>query len=241
MNVYPNNELEYAIIESSEIIREGSKLSNMVFQFLELQTLFTSNSVMITFSWEQLATVAANSFIIGNTTAIEGRLRLFGADNRPVFDSTFQIESAIDLVELPRDMVILRAELELSSNVDIYLGYVYLGKKMTLPRFAALPTINLQILGQGNRSYGGQVYGLYRRTLTTASVNFIRLTNIERLNITAYINSMLYTQPHVIDLWPEAREEFPLMYCTLNSGMEMQKRNEDGFFWDASLSWLEAR
>ena len=95
---------------------------------------------------------------------------------------------------------------------------------------------------ESNRSEAGHAYGLWQPILESFSVTFPRADNKELKLMKAYIQTVLNIKPHVIDPYPQAREEFEPFYATLTDGIEPQKRNENGFYWEnISLSWQEAK
>ena len=67
------------------------------------------------------------------------------------------------------------------------------------------------------------------------------MENRRKKIISEYIKTTLNVQPHVIDPYPQARDEFPPMYATLTGGYESTKRNEAGFWWDFEAAWKEAK
>jgi hypothetical protein len=127
------------------------------------------------------------------------------------------------------------------ENEEPYIGYMYVGKKVTLPRFIVEPARGTEIRGASERTNNGQAYGNILPTLDALSVNFVRVYKDKKKIVDDYVQSVHTSIPHVVDLYPEAREDFPPRYATLSGNVEANKRPENGFYYNFNLSWQEAR
>jgi hypothetical protein len=73
-------------------------------------------------------------------------------------------------------------------------------------------------------------------------VNYKRLKDEEYKTIERYKALVLNIVPHVIDIYPEAHESEPPLFATLvDGGGDVIKEGVDGFYWNTSLSWEEAK
>ena len=132
--------------------------------------------------------------------------------------------------------------LELEGDEPLYLGHLFLGQKTVLPRFAVEPETGINFNSEALRSFGGQVFGMKRITLENFKANFLRITSDEYKLMKEYVNAVQNVEPHIIDPYSEARDKFPPMYATLDiDEVSMTKRNENGFFYNGSLAWTEAK
>ncbi|MCL2043343.1 MAG: hypothetical protein FWG89_04295 [Treponema sp.] len=231
MNVYYNNWI--AALEGPDV-KQGSLVSYILDPMLELTAEFKDRKISLTGKLDCVSTV--DSFCIANTNALDYRLEIKGE----VFEK--DIENYITILNFDKSIITGSFTLELAGIEPVYLGHLFLGQKTVLPRFGVEPETGMAIRGESSRSFGGQAFGIKRKTLSNFSVNYPRLTNEERQTILEYIEAVQNIEPHVIDPYPDAKDEFSPMYATLNvSDVQMTKRNESGFYFNGSLAWQEAR
>ena len=232
MNVYYKN--EKAMLSGSPTI-VGSSLLNVYDSALELKTDFVEEQVTISGNYNG-EIVAVDSLCLGLTNAFKYELI--------TSEGTFvgRIDSRIVIVDFAETFFIDSFELRLESIEPVYLGLLYIGKKVVLPRFEVGPEVGTSLNSESSRSFGGQAYGMRRKTLGNFAANFPRITSHEKNVFEEYINFVINIESHIIDPYPEARDEFPPMYATLNiNEVSLKKLNEPGFFYSGSLSWKEAR
>ena len=129
----------------------------------------------------------------------------------------------------------------LKGSEDISLAYLYIGEAWELPRFAITPRESIQLGGETKRTFSGQVTGLPTETLRSFSAAYNRITNADKKRFDAYANGVQTVIPHVIDPYPDAHEEFEPFFATLAAYGEKEKRTENGFFWNFTCSWQEAK
>jgi hypothetical protein len=236
MNVYYRN--EKVNLTSRPSTNLHAPLDNIYEPMLELKAEFTGYHVTITGEYGRV--IAADSLCIGYTNA--DRYKLTTREGK--FSGRIEGLIAVNNFET---IFIDGFELELWHDDEeddelLYLGHLFLGQKTELPRFSPEPTSGTTLNSTASRSFGGQVYGIRRRSLDSFAVNFPRINTCERKVIKEYVNAVLTTEPHIIDPYPEARDEFPPMYVTLNTNeVSLTKRNEDGFYYTGNLSWQEAK
>jgi len=236
MNVYYRN--EKATLIDKPPTDTVAPLDNIYDPMLELITKFLSSRVTIKGRYDDI--IAADSLCIGYTNADRYKLT--------TREGTFtgSIEGLIAVCDF-ETVFIDGFELELWHDDEedknpLYLGHLFIGQKTTLPRFSPGPESGTTLHSTASRSFGGQVYGMRRRSLDSFSVNFPRISAYEREVIKEYVNAVLTTEPHIIDPYPQAREKFSPMYVTLNiEEAAFTKRSENGFYYTGSLSWQEAR
>jgi hypothetical protein len=77
--------------------------------------------------------------------------------------------------------------------------------------------------------------------MITFGASFPRVDNRNKKLIDEYMDEVLNIQPHVIDPYPEARDELGPFYGTLVTSMKGTKRAENGFYWSFELEWMEAK
>jgi hypothetical protein len=221
-------------------VQEGSVLENIFDPMFELRADFDAvDKVIINGKFDNIT--AVDSLCLGNTNAYKYKLTTREGNFSGKIQGRITINNFDEAVFIDS----FSLELEGIENEDedekLYLGYLYLGEKTVLPRFAIEPNTGLALTSEASRSFGGQVFGMKRTALESFGVNFPRLTLEERGIIKEYVKAVQTVQPHIIDPYHEAREEFPPLYVILNKGdFSFQKRNEDGFYFSGSLSWQEA-
>jgi len=233
MNVYYLNK-KAAFAEYSPLA-DGSSLLNVYDPMLELRADFLDTGITIRGDYDNV--VSMDSLCLGYTNAYQYRLET----REGIFAG--KTSGLITIHDFGETVFTDYFILELEGIEDpLYLGHLFLGQKTVLPRFAVEPETGITLASESGRSFGGQAFGMRRKTLESFSAKFPRLTVGERETVIDYVNAVLNVEPHIIDPYPKARDEFPPMYATLNIGeVSMQKRNENGFYYSGSLSWQEAK
>jgi len=237
MYVYINNN-KTEILDSPQI-KHPVYMNNIFDPMLDLVAEFIDkDSVIIngTYPFPEIAVV--DSFCVCNTNAYKYKL----ITREGEFSGKIQGRITIHNLDKPVFIDGFTLELEGTGDDELYLGYLYLGQKIILPRFAIQPDTGMTLASESSRSFGGQVFGMKRVTLDSFGVKFPRLTLEEKETIKEYVKAVQNVEPHIIDPYHEAREEFPPMYVTLSLGdYSFPKRDEDGFYFSGSLAWQEAR
>jgi len=108
---------------------------------------------------------------------------------------------------------------------------------IAIPRFIASPKYSLEQIGNPQRGSVGQPYGRNIRQLKKFTVSFtrVRIQEIEK-----YIKTVGLATPHFIVPYPENVFNIPPFWGTLQDIPEITKRVENGWYWNLSMSWLEA-
>lgn len=128
------------------------------------------------------------------------------------------------------------------NNVDlIQLGAVYFGNYVLLPRFIAEPRLGKEFPTEADRSFGGVAYGLDSEELRTVSLQFRRISLLDYKKTYDYLSVVGKTIPHFVDIYEEANDAWPIMYCTFDGDFETTKRNENGFWFNYSMEYKEAK
>jgi len=232
MNIYYRN--DKASLSGSETA-VGSSLLNIYDPMLELRADFKAELVTINGSYG------------GNIAAID--TLCIGYTNASLYELTTRegkcsgrITNKITVFNFTKTQYIDSFQLKLEGVDPLYLGHLFLGQKTVLPRFTVEPEDGKALKSESSRSFGGQVFGMRRKTLKSFAADFQRITAEEKEVIDEYVEAVLNIEPHIIDPYFEARDKFPPMYATLsNSEISLTKRNENGFFYDGSFTWQEAR
>jgi len=231
MNVYYENE-KAGLLSSST--KAGSNINFVYDPMLELRADFISKSVTIGGRYEDY--VAVDSLCLGYTNATSYELITEELEVSGI------CRDRITIHDLKETIFINSFILRLEGLDPLYLGHLFLGKKVILPRFIVEPKYGINLRGEVSHSSGGQVLGIKRNKLSSFSVNYKRLSLEEKNILESYVNEVQNVQPHIIDPYTEVRQEFPPMYATIsNSNVTFPKRNEPGFYYNGSLSWQEAR
>jgi len=108
---------------------------------------------------------------------------------------------------------------------------------MELPRFTINPEYTYEVLGTDLRGSVGQPFGRTIRQLRTLEVNFARI-KIEAIE--DYFRKVSIHKPHFIVPYPKSVSILSPLWATLQGPPEYTKRNENGGYWNCSLTWKEA-
>jgi hypothetical protein len=231
---YQNNRATF--FNSSET-ETGSSLENVFDPALELRAEFKEKG-KVTINGRFNGITAVDSFCLGNTNAWKYKLITSEGESSGVIRGRITINNFDELVFIGG----FTLELECDEEEKLYIGYLFLGQKTSLPRFAIMPQTGVNVMSSASRSFGGQVFGVKQTMLKSFGVTFPRLTIEERDTIIEYIKTVQTVEPHIIDPYYEARDKFSPMYVTLIPNQySFPKRDEDGFYFTGSLEWQEAR
>jgi hypothetical protein len=242
MKVYLVNALESAELISEQKERLTS-LNDLFNRYIEYLVLFTTRQVIIEGIWTNDLT-SFDSLIIGNTNAKTGRIQLYYNDS-VIIDKQFSVSEYITIISLKlkneQSKVINKFRLQLNGTDLLSIGLLYIGEEWDLPRFIVHPKNKLTLRNDDDRTFSGQSTGIVKTTLKSFSAEYIRINNKLTKILDDYINAVQTVIPHVIDIYPEAHDEFPPFWATIASYGEKQKRAENGFFWNLSIAWQEAK
>jgi len=235
MNIYCVN--NKATFKSHSLLAADSSIYNVYDPMLELRADFLDANITLRGVYEDV--VAIDSFCLGHTNAYryrmetrEGVIEGFTSDSITIHDFDEAVFTDFFVLELEG----------VPYSEPLYLGHLYTGHRIELPRFAVGPETGITLGSETARSFGGQAIGMKRETLESFSVNYSRLTSDEYRLIKEYIKTVQNVETHIIDPYPQAREDFPPMYATLDiSSISFAKLKEPGFFYSGSLAWREAK
>ena len=237
MKVYPVNVCHDAKISSGHTA-PWSSVDLIVSNHLDHPADFVGDGAEIVVSFPRPALI--DSVIVGNTGSPEIRVDMTGTDGA-VRRAAPECADGFMSVGNFGPILVEGIHVSLLGRKDTWLGYFYAGLSWNLPRFTVEPQHGLELRGTGDRTFTGQATGVPAETLRNFAVEFLRITSDEMKTINDYVNGVQNVIPHVIDPYPEARREFPPMFATLSAAGTAKKRAENGWRWDASLSWREAR
>jgi hypothetical protein len=237
MNVYPVNAMEGAVLNSRQ--REAhSHMIDIHNKYLEFTVDFSRPEIKIYGKWDKQ--VQADTFIVANTNAEAGNIRL-KLRGDVVLEKHFATKEYINIIDFEGLKQFDEIVLGFQGEANVKIGLLFTGEKWTLPRFVALPRKTLSLRNEGGRTFSGQVTGIPVNTLKTFGCGFVRIKNEEVKKINDYINGVQTIIPHIIDVYPKARQEFPPFFATVTEYGEKEKRAENGFFWNFEIAWMEAR
>jgi len=242
MNVYPINELAGAALTSAQRATH-SDLRSLHDAYFAYTVDFTSPNPIVMGTWS--APFECDTVIIGNTNmrTVRCTLRLGNTSGENVFTRTVVAGGEIMIITLPQKTTAdhIRLTFTGAAGENMYLGQLFVGRAITLPRFVTLPQTNLQMRQDSERTFGGQVGGVPSEMLRTFAASFARVSAEDMRAIDEYAQSAQNVIPHFIDPYPEARGHVPPMFATIERMGERAKRAENTFYWNTSISWKEAK
>jgi hypothetical protein len=241
MKVYYRNKITEENVSSLELSGLSS-LGNLFHRYLTYPSMFDNiSSATINISLPAPVSVSSVLIAYSNTETFTVKLTNSGS---VVFSDTMSNTDYINKLTFP-PLDFDGGTISLSGSKDgsfIQLGSLYIGDSVTLPRFVVNPTLGEEFLTQSKRSFGGYAYGLDGETLRGLSVEYERIPKNEYLKVLEYLRTVRTTVPHYIDAYEEANDVWPIMYGTLDEGeFDPEKRAENNFYFNFSLSWKEAK
>jgi len=174
MNVYPVNELAGAELTSAQRATH-SNLRSLHDAYFAYTVDFTSPNPIVMGTWP--TPFECDTVIIGNTNmrTVNCALRNGSAN---VFAQTVARQGDITIITPPRTLAITQIHLTFTgaAGENMYLGQLFVGRAVTLPRFVTLPQTNLQMRQDSERTFGGQVGGVPSEMLRTFAASFARVS-----------------------------------------------------------------
>jgi hypothetical protein len=246
MNVYIDNMLKRATSLSVSNADPSYQASSLYDVILSNNLLCTGPSTEITAAWgpnvfaDSIALLDCN-WTIGHVTVV--------SQGETEYDSEIVSRGKNTIVKLPRLVMITALTLSLETEAGktdpqaaadpLSVGILWVGVKTELPLFQTGFKYKPNILSKADRTRYGIVYGVKRTALKSFEINFTGLDNRKRLILEDYIETVQFTEPHLVE--PYEAGEFPPVYATLDDGGGFTKQ-KNGFTWDGfSLSYMEAK
>jgi hypothetical protein len=235
MNVYYQNALKSASLSMTNLAA-GESTPDLTQQDLQRTVLSSAPSSVITATFSVQNTRAADTLFISNTNALQGTLRLYNQNQ--VLQQTINIQLGHwnNKITFPA-MAVGKMELTLqASGANLYTGLVFLTLGVVLPRFAVGVDMSDEIRGTGNKSAGGQTYGIRGVTLETDSFSWKRVTALEKETVRRYIDEVQLDVNHYISPYVGIDQ-----YVTITDAGGWKKYDGNGFYWDTEINYKEAR
>jgi hypothetical protein len=236
MKVWYQNALKTASLSMTGLV-SGDDPLDLIQQDLERTVNFSGASSVITASWTARTARAGDALFISNTNALQGTLKLYDQTQALTRTIRLRLGRWNNKTAFPSQAVgKIELTLQAPAGTNLYVGLVFLSLGTVLPRFAVGVDMGDEIRGEGDRSHGGQTYGMEGVTLETFSAPWSGITAEERRVMRRYIDSVQHHVNHYINPY-----EGVDMYVTIEEAGEWKKHDSYGFYWDTSLKYLEAK
>ena len=240
MHVYPVNKIAGANIIGNTL--SYSDIRNVYHKYLKHRAYFPTNvNPVIEIKWNE--PISADTIIIGDTNCVNALLHINYDNGTEAFEEVIFNKDVFTFIEKEtiRKLESIKIDFTARDNEQPYIGYIFTGNKVIIPRFLVEPQWETVIRGTSERTNYGHAFGNILPTLERFAANFMRIPDDEKKTVDDYIQSVQTVIPHIIDPYYEARDKVPPRYATLNKGISPTKRNERDFYWNFDLEWMEAR
>lgn len=236
MNVYIDNLLE----ANTELL-----VTNLapVYQELNLYDKVLSNNVVfigtdttITAAWD--INIFADAIAILDSNWTIGTLTV-ESQGQTVFNESITSRGKNTIIKLPKVYMISSITLTLTAMDQLYIGILFVGKRIKLPFFNVGMKYKRDMRAKAERTWLGVVYGLKKPSLQSFDINFQYIDNDIRLMLEDYMDRVQSIQPHLVE--PFETEAFPPIWATLEDAGSFDKQKENGFYWNTSLGYMEAK
>jgi hypothetical protein len=236
MNVYYRNALKTASLSITNMA-SGETPGDIIQQDLERAVSFSGASSVITATWTVQTVRAADTLFVSNTNALQGTLKLYNQSMALARTVGLQLGRWNNKIVFP---ALAAGKLELSlqapAGEKLRAGLLFLDLAETFPRFAVGVDMSDTIRGTGGRSDGGQTNGMAGVSLETFAASWKRVSGAEREAMRRYIDAVQFDANHYISPY-----EGTDMYVAITEAGAWTKHDGNGFYWDTSIKYQEAR
>jgi hypothetical protein len=199
---------------------------------------FTGLSTVITAAW--VINHYADSLAIIGSNWTSGVLTVNSQGVNVINNMPIQRRGDNTVIKFGGMFMISSMTLTLNSVPDnLYVGVLWIGRRLELPRFRTGMKYNRNVLSQTGKTKYGIAYGIKKPTIRGFDVTIEDIDNAKKLMLENYIDYVQYVTPHLIE--PYEAPEFEPIYGTLTSGGSFDKRDDTGFRWNTALSYEESK
>jgi hypothetical protein len=238
MNIYYKNHLKKHAELIIAPIDPNTVISDLYDVWLERSIEFTENAGSIHVSFPLNIFVDSLCFIACNFTGAHIVIRDFDGDI--VFEGDCFTQGRHTAFDLPDKYMASSVDIALyGADENLTIGNLFVGERLTLPRFTVNPSFEIDIRSKAELTRGGQWYGIKTPPLASFSASFAHIDNEARLALIEYIDAVENITPHLVK--PYDTGKFEALYGVLTDGGKFTKRQNNGFWWDTSLSWKECK
>jgi hypothetical protein len=238
MKIFYKNTAALAAITAD--ISSSYDISKIYSGWLYDYVLFQTNAPIITFEFNTLDPVIFEALGICYTNAFACNIKAYrdGVLIFEKFNNSLNGE-IVNIVETGSTENVNKIEVELLGLDIVYCGYIYIGTIFDIGNFLASPSYATGLINEGQRTQGGQAYGIKGEILREWRFNFRQFSNAKRLEFEQYVRDVQYITPHIIKPY-EAGEVEPL-FVTLASIGDIAKETRNNFYWQFEIGYKEAK
>ena len=238
MNIYYKNHLKKHAELIAAPIDENAIISDLYDVWLERNIAFTANEATVHVSFPLNVFVDSLCFSACNFTGAHIIIKNFNAET--VYEGDCFSQGHNTAFDLPDKFMAASVDIALyGGDENLTIGNLFIGERLTLPLFTVKPSYEIDIRSKAELTRGGQWFGLKTPSLASFSVSFAHISNDDRLRIEAYIDAGQNIEPHLVK--PYQAGEFAAIYGVLTDAGKFSKRQNNGFWWDTSLTWKECK
>jgi hypothetical protein len=235
MKVYYENILNGNASLAATNVERGYMVENLFDEMLSNNVEFMGEETEINITWP--LNYFADSIIILKSNWTIGYLKVISQDIT-VYERPIVSHGETTIIKLSKTFMFSALKLKLNSMDTLHIGMLYVAIGVKLPLFNIGFKYKRNVLSDQKRTRYGIVYGLKRPTLRGFEVTFQDIDDDKRKLVESYIDTVQFVQPHVVE--PYESELFQPLYAALTDAGQFGKENQDGFYWDSSLSYVEA-
>jgi len=240
MIVSYDNKLKDATITATNE-NANNPVSNLTHNFLELPFYSTGNSSVITIEFDEDVDIDHVAYGYHNLNAMS--IAFYDMLDVLLDTQVITIEDNESIGYFTKIEGVRKAIVTVSSlALLLYIGCISIGEYLDLPDFLAGPQ-NTKIINDSSfQSSGGQSSGNRKQNFNRYPLQFANISNTERGEMQAYTTFVQTSIPHFIDLYPDAHDEQPVFYGTIESkNIPLGKRGTSNFTYNASITYRESR
>jgi hypothetical protein len=238
MRVCYDNLVESAVVLALTNLQNDSFVEYLYDPYLELACFCTATTAVLTGSWEDAHDITA--FAIGYHSAEFARVILKDINGDEIYNQLHTLEDNDSIYYITKVQGVFSFEIQFSSGELIYIGYLFFGEYLELPRFVSLPKFPFQLRSSSSKSLGGQVSGVMATPIRGAAISWRRMSNEKRKELYEYLTAVQTAKAHMIDLYPEAHDQEAPFYAHVTE-FEDAEKEVGGWYFNLSIKYEEAR
>jgi len=249
MRILYDNILKYYDSMTATNQSDNRPIENILHNFLELPFQATGNTSFVNIVLDK--DYSSNCLAYGFHNMETGTITFRDVLNNIIAVITFSEPSPVgkfleneNIFYFPSQINNIR---KISISVQttdsfLYIGNFSFGLFLEMPYFLQAPESSIDIRDSVFESGSGQSGGNKQRNLDNLPFSFPNVDNAKKIEIRNYLDFVQRSVPHYIDVYPDAHNQQPPVYCKMfSNNVSQNKKRISDFRYNIDITWRQAR